>query len=419
MKMAKFVRAWIGHLRIWICLKKQWMRSIALVDKVSVVGDKVLIIPCDPWSVVGSRGDQAMILACIQNVREGHPDCEIDIMTDDESAHDQCRAMGMVPQATWRMPMDKWFAEHGFKYSEVYILGADVTDGVYGWATACKLLAYYDVFSARENCRVHYLGFSWSETPHPMLKRALGNLKDNLPLPLRDPVSLDRLSCFTQHRPLVQVADAAFCMSPRLSERVLRHQAWVDAQRSAGKRVVAVNVHTMFNEAETKSVDWERAFATVLSKVQAAKPDVVWLFVPHDNRPTCSDLSILSRLHRLFDSAHACLVDEVMNADEIKALVGSCDGLIAGRMHISIAALGMGVPVFGLVYQGKFEGLWRHFGLPNETLMSPKAFVDGCQLTEIWICRFLDNLHTLKRMIGHALPNVLTLSKKNFEEGNA
>ena len=402
----------LNNIRFFVSLGLQWVRASAL-GCCRPEGSRTLIIPCDPWGVVGSRGDQAMILSVLQHCRER----QIDILTDSPATDAACRELKMNPLPQWNVPFDKWMRENAARYSQVFILGADVTDGVYGWVTAMKLLMFYDCFS-RLGVETHYLGFSWSKTPSPWMHLVLPFLKKGLPLPVRDPVSLERLTHFTRHRPLVQVADAAFCLHPRVSKRVLRYQSWVGAQKSAGKRVVAVNVHTMFNEAETKSVDWERAFAEVLFKVQAAKPDVVWLFVPHDNRPASSDLAILSRLHRSFDSTHACLVDEVMNADEIKALVGSCDGLIAGRMHISIAALGMGVPVFGLVYQGKFEGLWRHFGLSSSTIIQPKTILEGVAGVAVKVCQFVDDLFALKSAVQLALSRVILLAEKNFKESN-
>lgn len=402
-------------MRVARALFSQWTRvrrSTEYAADTSQRG-KALIIPCDPWGVIGSRGDQAMILACLQHVRAAHPDRVVDVLTDSHDTDAPCRELGLNPVVAWREPLDVWFAAHAGDYAEVYIPGADVTDGVYGWPTACKLLAFYDCFAAR-GVPVHYLGFSWSETPHRMMKRVLARLTKDLPLPVRDPVSLARLSRFTAHRPLVPVADAAFCLQPRETDRVRRHRAWIEAQHAAGCRVIALNVHPMFNDAETKSADWERAVLDTLAAVGARHPDVRWLFLPHDDRPNVSDLVLLKRLFGPFGAARAYLVDEVMRADEIKSLVGVCDGLVAGRMHLSIAALGQGVPVLGLAYQGKFEGLWRHFGLTEETLLAPKAFLKAPDMAVQSMTEFLADLPTLAERIRLALPAVLRLGERNF-----
>ena len=408
--------------RLWWRLAAQWRRGRRFASEMrgqkleaKTQGGKALIIPCDPWSVVGSRGDQAMILACIQRIRASHPGRVIDVMTDSHATDAECRALGLNPVADWNVPLDVWFPAHAAEYAEVYILGADVTDGVYGWPTAMKMLAYYDLFF-RMGTEVHYLGFSWSRTPNLMMRRVLSQLGENLPLLVRDPVSYQRLKNFTTHRPLVQVADVAFCLKHRESTRVIEHRTWVEAQHAIGKTVIAINVHTMFNDEETKSVDWERVFAAVLKKVQETHVDIRFLFLPHDNRPRVSDHAILKRLYAEFDITRTYLVDEVMDADEIKFLLGSCDGLIAGRMHISIAALGQGVPVLGLVYQGKFEGLWQHFNLSEDTLMEPRVFMTDPSRAEESICAFIDNLQGLRMQIARSIPKVLELSKKNFQD---
>lgn len=412
--LQKLVRE-MQNVRIWHRLRTEWTRALDRIchEEDHGLGARALIIPCDPWGVIGSRGDQAMILACLQHVRAAHPDRVVDVLTDSHDTDAPCRELGLNPVVAWREPLDVWFAAHAGDYAEVYIPGADVTDGVYGWPTACKLLAFYDCFAAR-GVPVHYLGFSWSETPHRMMKCVLARLAKALPLPVRDPVSLARLSRFTAHRPLVPVADAAFCLQPRETDRVRRHRAWIEAQHAAGCRVIALNVHPMFNDAETKSADWERAVRDTLAAVGARHPDVRWLFLPHDDRPNVSDLVLLKRLFGQFGAGRAYLVDEVMRADEIKSLVGACDGLVAGRMHLSIAALGQGVPVLGLAYQGKFEGLWRHFGLTEETLLAPKAFVADPPFAQTRLAEFLDRFPVLAERIRAELPQVLDKAERNF-----
>lgn len=123
----------------WV-VYSQWSHVRVLVKQMSkaISGGKALIVPCDPWGVVGSRGDQAMILACLQHVRAAHPDRVVDVLTDSHDTDAPCRELGLNPVVAWREPLDVWFTAHAGDYAEVYIPGADVTDGVYGWPTACK-----------------------------------------------------------------------------------------------------------------------------------------------------------------------------------------------------------------------------------------------------------------------------------------
>ncbi len=51
-----------------------------------------------------------------------------------------------------------------------------------------------------------------------------------------------------------------------------------------------------------------------------------------------------------------------------KAVAGQCSLMISARMHPLILAASMGVPVVGLAYNGKFEGLFRLLGLKRSVL---------------------------------------------------
>ncbi len=405
--MLKSLKNLISSIRIYCGLFVAWRRVVHFC--ISGGSDRrILVIPCDPWSVLGSRGDQAMILA----VKQHCGDAEIDILTDSHEADDDCFDVGLTPVAEWNEPFDKWMKVKACRYEKVYILGADVTDGVYAWPVAMKLLMFYDCFS-RMGIEIHYLGFSWSEMPSPWMHLVFPLLKRQLPLPIRDPVSYERVAKFTRHRPLVQVADVAFKLNPNPTRRT---QSWIDWCRNkheAGQKVVAVNIHQMFNEAETKSEDWVVSLSRCLDEVAQCHGNISYLLVPHDNRPRVSDLEILKRVKQLLPNS--TLIDIVMNADEIKALLGACDALIAGRMHISIAALGQCVPVLGLFYQGKFEGLWTLFKLSNHMLLAPKLLLEKPAEAVSVINRFIDNLKTTQEQIKRWLPSVLELSEQNFE----
>jgi polysaccharide pyruvyl transferase WcaK-like protein len=51
-----------------------------------------------------------------------------------------------------------------------------------------------------------------------------------------------------------------------------------------------------------------------------------------------------------------------------KAVAGQMRLMVSARMHPLILAAGMGVPIVGLAYNGKFEGLFRLLGLQREVL---------------------------------------------------
>ena len=81
-------------------------------------------------------------------------------------------------------------------------------------------------------------------------------------------------------------------------------------------------------------------------------------------------------------------------------------------MHLAIAALGMEVPVMAATYQGKFEGLFQHFGINGEFLLSPQEFLSD--VVEDKFSYFLTQIPKLKAQISATLPKVLTLSYQNI-----
>ena len=44
----------------------------------------LVVVPCDPWTVGGSRGDEAMILGVISYFRKQDPECPVHIVCADE-----------------------------------------------------------------------------------------------------------------------------------------------------------------------------------------------------------------------------------------------------------------------------------------------------------------------------------------------
>lgn len=416
------LRATLGE-RWFFCRElQQWFRLRRLASNVSPVvstqGGRCLIVPCDPWSVVGSRGDQAMMLAAMQRIRVGTPKATFSVLACRCAPEEKLRQLGLKLERHWDDgTFWAWTAGHLTAFDQVCLLGADVTDGVYGWNAALRLQALYDLFG-RVGAKTHYLGFSFSAHPHPWMRWVFALQRRGLPLPVRDPVSVRRLCRFTRHRPVRLVADVAFCMAPRMTPRTKCEAAWCDEQHARNRRVLAVNLHQMFNGEIAHGAAWEAAVASVLVRLVEETPDVAFLLLPHDDRPGISDDGVLRRLKEAFPSElsdRIRLVGIVLDADEAKALMAYCDALMAGRMHLSIAALGQRVPVFALVYQGKFEGLWEHFGLPPDTLCAPERFLTESEAVYAAVVRFMENLSSLRTRINDALPRVLELSIGQFE----
>ena len=106
----------------------------------------------------------------------------------------------------------------------------------------------------------------------------------------------------------------------------------------------------------------------------ARRHRVSWLLLPHDFRGERGDNAALAPLAQRVGATlgeRVLHAGEPLSAAQLKAMAGVTDGIVTGRMHLAIAALGRGVPVAALTYQDKFQGLWTHFDLPLDLLLAP------------------------------------------------
>jgi polysaccharide pyruvyl transferase WcaK-like protein len=384
------------------------------------VGDRLnrlLIVAGDPITLFGSAGDDAMITATVQNARARNPDVEIDILVDGTNFGDSAHQRGFVTVDIFGKPdfiqaLAQQFAVR--KYDCIVVVGADVMDGYYHPLVSAKLLASADLAAAAGIKNV-ILGFSFNETPHPALAKFYSSLHPGVSLNVRDVVSLGRLEAFATAKAAL-VSDSAFSLVP--SEPDEDTTSWIARKRAEGYRVMGFNLHPMlFKNADSAQIAAIiRRGAEALEFVADARP-VCWLVIPHDYRKDVGDQACLKAITELTPSSQTDRVrylDGRWPAPVLKGIAGKLDGLVSGRMHLAIAALGKGVPVICIAYQGKFEGLYQHFGLSAAELLSPSKFhtEDGIKNALI---NFVDQADEIREKVGKKLPEILDLSKRNFQ----
>jgi hypothetical protein len=97
---------------------------------------------------------------------------------------------------------------------------------------------------------------------------------------------------------------------------------------------------------------------------------------------------------------------------EIKGILADCDGLLTGRMHCGIAALGAGTPAAFLDYQGKVEGLLQLFGLETAIELGPGRS-DAANRAADLLRSFRRESARFRTEIAGRLPEILALSARN------
>lgn len=405
-------------------LNWRWLRLRAAFYRLRrSAAPSLVLVPCEPWSVVGSRGDEAMVYSILRDFRLRHPEGRITIITgspDMDKTPDGKRLVhdfGVEFVHAWR---PRLFLSNivrvyrDAKATEVYVLGADCMDGHWSMFLSLTLLAAADL-AARMGMAARLTAFSWNEHPSPKVVKAFMNVTFKLPILVRDPISYER---FVQNVRLKKghtatlVADIAFNLKPRITPLVQTELDWMAEQRVSGHFVLGVNLHAMLVKKEILPSLIETTI-TQLRGFMAAHPQVALALIPHDYREGC-DAEVLRQIAEglASEGARIRLVTTIFSAEELKALVGGLDALFTSRMHLGIAALGMGRPIAAFAYQGKFVGLFKHVNLPEKLILLPEMANGLSELLDVLV----HDVKLAAQSVDEALPPILKLSKNNLNE---
>lgn len=377
---------------------------------------RLVIVPSDPWTLTGAKGDEAMIQAVVTQLKGAAGGLTVGIITGSEVASEAARGLGYEPIQVWRQPLKKVVdAIQGFRADCLAVLGADCMDGYYSADTALCLLALADV-SSRLGVRSTILGFSFNDQPAKRLAAAFDAVDERVAINVRDEVSLQRFKRFSKAQARL-VTDSAFKLEPVTdSAPVLAVSAWAQAQRSAGQQVLGFNVHPMLlkdpSDAQVNALI-ENVSAALGKFMDSTQVSVA--LISHDYRGNRGDDACLKPVAdklipkfgvRVFYQETQC------SAAELKGIAGLMDGVVTGRMHLAIASLGMGTPVAALTYQDKFQGLMRHFDLPQDLLLPPEMLVSPEPLFDL-LSQFSTNIQKYQSVVAQHLPGVKMLSAAN------
>lgn len=404
---------------------RQWKATVPQQNTGTNRNKQLVIVPCDPWSVGGSRGDEAMITAVIQKYREENPDASITIISEGEEGSRYIENLpypDISPLPSWNgaNPVRTIYETAMAKNpDDVVLLGADCMDGYYSPLVSLTLLALHDLFSRTQGVRSHIAGFSFNQHPYRPMLKAFKTISPATRLNLRDAVSLERFKRFTG-KDASLVADAAFMLKPDCDfTGYEKLKEWVSQQRDNGKKhIIGFNFHPMLRKYDnrTELENDARILSQNIIAVLQAKSETGLVLIPHDARPNYTDnlvLGIIAGEIKQAGLGDSIYYDPVVyRASQIKALCGLVDGLVSSRMHLAIAALGQGKSVMAAAYQGKFEGLFRHFGLPSDYLLSPEEFISDTFVRQF--LKYIGHLSELNRQVEQRIKKVMQLSEKNL-----
>jgi len=410
----------VARLRLWRQIRalRGPVQALPGIVKPPRATARVVIVPCDPWTLVGSKGDEAMILSVVQQLHRADAGVTVAVVTASPLAQEVALALGLLPLPAWECSMSRAIELlTEFDADAMVVVGADVMDGYYAPHTTARMLMMAQA-GARCGMRVSILGFSFNANPNPGLRPVFDDLDAAVMLNVRDPRSRQRLAQFS-HRQSRLVADAAFLLEPDPGgAEVQAVAAWATARRGRGELVLGFNMHPMLvkNASPQQIASYIDSAVTALGRL-CERRSVAVLLIPHDYRGRDGDDVCLGPIARALEprlGARLMYPTHQFAAAELKAIAGGVDGIVAGRMHLVIAGLGMERPVAALTYQDKFQGLFAHFDYPERFLLTPGDAGDPEQLARL-LEEFLDHLPELAGRVRRALPAVKRLSALNLE----
>jgi polysaccharide pyruvyl transferase WcaK-like protein len=408
---------------------KEQLLSIVLLAYISVTRfmrtlrniiseSSALLLP--PYSP-GSLGDEAILTSATEEMKRRGIDKLYLISYRSDDNWDYLRPVAETINMENYFSAGSWkdrfrFVRAAGRCAHFYAFGTDVMDGFYDELTLKRIALV--ALAAKTGARATIVSFSFNDHPTPESVKALRALPLSVRLCSRDPISRDRL---VRHlvRPVELVADVAFLLRPAAdSELVASTLSWVRAQRAAHRTVIGINVnHLLLRQvAGLEPEKLVQIHASAMAEVFSRCSDVSFLLVPHDIRGAVSDVWLANATLEAIPASMKPYCQQVptpCSASEIKAICGDLDIVLSGKMHLSIACLSQATPVACIIYQDKFEGLFKHFALDGMTIQPDTALQPG-ELARFFI-PLIGRRENVRSQIQSRLPQIVALAHANFE----
>lgn len=241
-------------------------------------------------------------------------------------------------------------------------------------------------------------------------------LKDVDVLAARGNISYELTQKLLPNRKIYNLPDIACGLKPAKKERVheilAKHHMQEKEYAVIGPSYVVNGLAGQENNLRTYTL----AVQEVLKKV----PGIKLLLVPHSRAHSAtlgvdstSDDCTVCRLLQEELKKHgieAEVLDELLDAHELKGVIGSSKFVIGSRYHLLIAGLSSGTPCLAFGWNHKYEEAFNMLGC-SEWVVRYEQFEDG--MIQEKVADFINNISATAENIQDRLPNVQVLAKKN------
>ncbi|WP_083844539.1 polysaccharide pyruvyl transferase family protein [Hydrocarboniphaga effusa] len=366
-----------------------------------------------PADAPGGIGDDAMTAGSINSLASCRPELNPVVLAPRNYPDTAPFADGAPVKrviSNWKLPSGIFSALPG--NGGFFILGADILDGHYSCPDAVMRIRLAK-YAKELGFDSRIVGFSLNSSPHQAVIREFNSLKGKAPLYLRDAISHERARAFIDGD-LRLSADVAFGLEPESSPETRAVVEFIAQAKTYCRPTFAINIHELFAKEHGPGITI--SLVEQFSKLISKNKDCSFVLIPHDFRHYIDDRRPLAQIFLGLPQEaqeRTYIVRKVIRASEIKEICSHVDGAFTGRMHLAIAALGTGVPVFGIAYQGKFEGLLDHFDLPKDCAMGPAEIVKEGVLDRAF-STWRSQLDFYRKRVESNLPSVMDLSRSNY-----
>lgn len=293
------------------------------------------------------------------------------------------------------------------KYEKVYLIGADVLDGVYD---VNKEKFHIIEYAHQLNLQVNITGFSIRETPSDYFKKAIHKVEGYTMIKARDARSYQRLSKIVREDHLMETVDIAFACGIDEKMPIGSIEEWVMNQKEKGQRIIAYSPNTI-QAKKMGLVEYLRCQLLLLKEF--SKQNCSILFLYHDLRKYALGINDkeLSKMVSFYFQENGMFCDNITDGYLMKNYINLADFTVTGRMHFGISGYTLNKPMFGCCYYNKFEGVQDLFGIKPEN-----SLVDYDKIPEnlFRVTDFLEFLQTYQACIKRNLSSVQNCAQKNI-----
>ncbi len=402
-------------------IKQAFERARALRKSRKTTGKLALLLPT---TSPGNLGDEAVLHATVRELQEQGYD-RVCIISLGEHAKYEIEGSDTVVIPLEHNPDGEsylQFVELASEFTDFFIWGADIVDGTYGTGVVLHRFTLANL-ACELGLRTTINSFSMSQFKSPEVLNGYRSLNPAVKLYCRDAFSKERLESEVGEGRVRLSADLAFLLRPdHAAPLSMKMAAWAQQHRSNGRIILGLNINEIFCTHFNMEPDALLGmYAECMTKVCKRHPNLAIAHMPHDNHQnqkfgSISDFVLSRKLNELLPPPirdTSFIPPETMRAIEVRSICSNLDLMFTARMHVAIASLAVGTPVFGLAYQGKFEGLYRHFDL-RDMFITLDQF-KNVDLAVDFLDRSIQRAKVVQAQVRERLPSILASSRANLD----